>query len=106
MGDFGREFSCKCAARLIQRIKGEDCDGTDFKMGVAAPLPELNEWTLTNTLIKRFMARGGEGDFLIKVGTDVRRVQNLGRAKFSPKNPMPRQKNAQKPNDRASFHEL
>ena len=40
---------------------------------------------------------GGGGDFLIKVGTDVRRVQNLGRAKSArkpnarqkvPKNPM------------------
>ena len=28
---------------------------------------------------------GGGGDFLIKVGTDVRRVQNLGRAKFPQK---------------------
>ena len=25
---------------------GENCDGTDFKMGVAATLPELSEWTL------------------------------------------------------------
>ena len=24
-----------------------NCDGTDFKMGVAATLPELSEWTLT-----------------------------------------------------------
>ena len=23
-----------------------NCDGTDFKMGVAATLPELSEWTL------------------------------------------------------------
>ena len=38
---------------------------------------------------------GGGGDSLINVGTDVRRVQNLGRAKF-PKTP----------NARASFHEL
>ena len=34
---------------------------------------------------------GGGGDFLTKVGTDVRQVQNLGRAKF-PKNLMPGQK--------------
>ena len=47
----------------------------------------------------------GGGDFLIKVGTDVWQVQNLGRAKF-PKNLMPGQKSAQKPNDRASFREL
>ena len=26
---------------------GENCDGTDFKIGVAATLPELSEWTLT-----------------------------------------------------------
>ena len=26
--------------------KRENCDGTDFKMGVAATLPELSEWTL------------------------------------------------------------
>ena len=38
MGDFGRELSCKRAS--------ENCDGTDFKMGVAATLPELSEWTL------------------------------------------------------------
>ena len=38
---------------------------------------------------------GGGGDSVIKVGTDVPRVQNLGREKFP-----------QKPNDRGSFHEL
>ena len=27
-------------------IKGENCDGTDFKMGVAATLSELSEWIL------------------------------------------------------------
>ena len=27
-------------------IKGENCDGTDFKMEDAATLPELSEWTL------------------------------------------------------------
>ena len=32
--------------------------------------------------------QGGGGNFLIKVGTDVRRVQNLGQAKIT----MPRQK--------------
>ena len=50
----------------------------------------------------------GEGgkDSLIKVDTDVRRVQNLGRAKFPQKNLMPRQKSAQKPNDWEGFHEL
>ena len=48
------------------------------------------------------MGRGkkdGGGDSLIKVGTDVRRVLNLGRAKF----PLPPKK---KNNDLASFHEL
>ena len=45
VGDFGRELSSKRAARLILRIKGKNCDWTDFKMGVAATLPELSEWT-------------------------------------------------------------
>ena len=31
---------------VIWRIKGENCDGTDSRMGVAATLPELSEWTL------------------------------------------------------------
>ena len=48
---------------------------------------------------------GGGGDSLIKVGTDVRRVQNLGRAKFLQKTLMLGQQGAQKPNDRACFHE-
>ena len=40
-------MSCKRAARLlILRIKGENCDETDFKMGVFASLPELSEWTV------------------------------------------------------------
>ena len=26
--------------------KRQNCDGTDFKMGVAATLPELSEWTV------------------------------------------------------------
>ena len=33
------------------------------------------------------LAGGGGGDFLIKVGTDVQRVKNLGRTKFSKKCP-------------------
>ena len=48
MSDFGRELSFKCLSEtLILRIKGENCDGTDFKMGVAATLPELSKWTIT-----------------------------------------------------------
>ena len=36
--------------------------------------------------IRIWLTRGGEGgDSLVKVGTDVRRVQNLGRAKFPQK---------------------
>ena len=31
----------------MQRIKGENCDGTDFKMEIVATLPELSEWTLS-----------------------------------------------------------
>ena len=30
----------------LEKIKGENCEGMDFKMGVAATLPELSEWTL------------------------------------------------------------
>ena len=44
VNDFGREWSCKCAANLDN--KGENCDGTDFIMGVSATLPKLSEWTL------------------------------------------------------------
>ena len=43
MGDFGRELSCK---RADLENKGENCDGTDFKTGVAATLPDLSEWNL------------------------------------------------------------
>ena len=32
-------------------IKSENCDGTDFKMGVAATLPELSEWILLPTCL-------------------------------------------------------
>ena len=46
MGDFEQEFSFKRTARkVILRIKGENCDGMDFKMRVDATLPELSEWT-------------------------------------------------------------
>ena len=31
---------------VIQGINGENCDGTDFRMGVPATLAELSEWTL------------------------------------------------------------
>ena len=51
------------------------------------------------------MGGGGGCDFLIKVGRDVMRVQNLGQTKF-PKNLMQGQKSAQKPNDQASFREF
>ena len=34
MGDFGRELSYKRARETVMwRIEGENCDGTDFKMG-------------------------------------------------------------------------
>ena len=46
---------------------------------------------------------GGGGGSLIKVGTDVWRVQNLVRAKF-PKKTNAWANNYQKPNDQASFH--
>ena len=35
-----------CSETVIRRMTGENCDGTDFKMGVIATLPELSEWTL------------------------------------------------------------
>ena len=55
--------------KLILRIKGGNCDGTDFtmgvaatlpdfKMGIAATFPELSEWTLltySQSLIFRFI---------------------------------------------------
>ena len=47
VGDFGRELSYKRTARL----KGEDWDGADFKIGVAATLPELSEWTLLSVMV-------------------------------------------------------
>ena len=31
--------------------KGGNCDETDFKMGVAATLSELSEWTLTLSVL-------------------------------------------------------
>ena len=46
--------------------------------------------------------RGGGATPVIKVGTDVRQVQNLGRAKFL-KKPNAGQKSAQKPNDQQVF---
>ena len=42
---------------------------------------------------------------MIEVGTDVRRVQNQGREKFLQNIANARAKSAQKPYDRASFHE-
>ena len=67
-------------------------------------------------LMLPLMGGGGGGDSRKKVGTDVR-LSNKGRYgcaasakpkqdKISQKNLMPGQKRAQKPNDRASFHEL
>ena len=37
---------------------GKNCDGTDFKMGVAATLPELSEWTLSPTKATRIRTYG------------------------------------------------
>ena len=46
-GDFGQElFSDECHAFVISRTKGENWDGTDFKMGVTARCSEYNEWIL------------------------------------------------------------
>ena len=50
--------------------------------------------------------RGGGGDSLIKVGMDGAVSAKPRPGKISPKNLMPGQKSAQKPTDRASFHEL
>ena len=64
-----------------------------------------NNYPLAGAIILAHKVRGG-GDSSRKVGTDVWRVQNLGGVKFFPKNVMPRQKSAQKPNDRASFYDF
>ena len=56
-------------------------------------------------LYAEYLWSKGVGDFLIKVGRDVRRVQNLGRAK-SARKPNAQAKSAQNPNDRASFQKL
>ena len=45
------------------------------------------------------------GDSLIKIGTDVRRVQNLSWKQFPPKSNA-WAKSAQEPNDWASFHDF
>ena len=55
MGDFGRQLSFKRDVYLEN--KGETCDGTDFKMGVAATLPELSEWTLLGSATSRTRKR-------------------------------------------------
>ena len=49
---------------------------------------------------------GGGCDSLIKVGTDVQRVQNLSRAQFPRKTFCLGKKSVQKPNDGASFHDF
>ena len=54
--------------------------------------------------MKLLISRGG--DSLIKVGTDVWRVQNLGLAQFPQKTLCLGKKSAQKPNDGASFHDF
>ena len=47
MGDFGRIVWKACSSEtVIWRIKGKNCDETDFKMGVSATLLELSEETL------------------------------------------------------------
>ena len=47
VGDFGRELHCKRAARLSNlENKRRELRSDGFKMGVAATLPELSEWTL------------------------------------------------------------
>ena len=35
---------------VIWRIKGENCNGMDFTMEVAATLPEVSEWTLIKSV--------------------------------------------------------
>ena len=71
-------------------------------------MPELQRNILRSYdgSVGMFNSRGGGNSLTKGVSMDVRRVQNLGRAKFPQKNLMPGQKSAQKPNDRASFHEL
>ena len=46
-GDFGQElFRKACHAYVILRTKGENWDGTYFKMGVGTRCSEYSEWTL------------------------------------------------------------
>ena len=46
-GDFGQELFCKtCHAFVISQTKGENWDGTDFKMAVGTSCSEYSEWTL------------------------------------------------------------
>ena len=33
----------------LEEKKGENSDGTDFKMGVVATFPEISQWTLNNS---------------------------------------------------------
>ena len=47
MGDFGQDCLLSVQRDVNLENKCENCDGTDFNMGVAATLPELSEWTLT-----------------------------------------------------------
>ena len=44
--DFEQELFCKgCHAFVLSRIKGENRDGADFKMGVGTRCSEHSEWT-------------------------------------------------------------
>ena len=64
------------------------------------------QYTISGRHLSLILERGGGGHSLIKVDADVRRVQNLGRAKFLQQTWYPGQKGTSKSNDRASFHEL
>ena len=47
LGDFGQELFCKaCHGFVISHTKGNNWDGTDFKIGVGTRCSEYSEWTL------------------------------------------------------------
>ena len=50
-------MTASCCLRSLK--KGENCDGMDFRMGVAATLPELSEWTISQFQFKLDHPSGG-----------------------------------------------
>ena len=51
VGDLGENCLASVQRDYNLKVKGENYDWRDFMMGVAATLPELSEWTLTNSAL-------------------------------------------------------